>query len=163
MISLTIKHNVAQYRRRVALAEQHLHNVEPGLERVKRTQIRRWQRNFRGEGALYGHWAALAPITVADRGGSAHPILIRGGSLLGWVDNRNAAGIVSAQSLHWEFQGESGGGGGASAPFHSEGFYNVAAKRYVAPRVIWDLNAEDQENAEKEMDKYVASIIERYF
>lgn len=136
------------------------------LEKIKRKQLRRWDENFNNQGTLYGKWAALEPTTLTDRRNRGYgdgPILVRSGALSNWVTTRNRAGTVAAQSLRWSFTGRSGGAGGASAPFHSSGFYNVAAGRYVAPRVIWDLNQEDQDNAQRELDKYVDTIIKKYF
>lgn len=166
MLTLKIHHDIANARKSLVKLRDSLHDLKPAFEKIKKRQIKRWDQNFTGEGRFYGNWAALEESTVIDRrnkGYGPRPILVRGGSLLGWVNEHNQAGKVAAQSVHWEFQGVSGGAGGASAPFHSEGFYNVAAGRDVHPRKIWDLNEDDEKNAEDEMNRYIDRIIARYF
>lgn len=167
MISLVITHNIRSTTRALVSLRRELQNPQDGLERVKKKQISRWTKNFRNQGSEYGTWAALAESTIAGRrarGQPAGPILQASGALLNVFNTENQAGIIAAQSIHWQFHGVSGGAGGATGPFHGEGFYNVPAGGvWVPPRVIWDLDQEDEENAEREMLKHIDRVIARYF
>lgn len=138
------------------------HGSVEAMNRVKAGQIKHWRDNFRDEGARYGKWGPLSESTLKDRarrGFPPRPILVRRGTLLAWVDTHNAAGRAAAQSLHWEFHGVSGGADGASAVFHDLGFYNVAAKVYVPPRKIWDVNSADLDDAANELTRWVDDVI----
>jgi hypothetical protein len=170
MVSISISAktfaDIANVRTSLLRARHSIENRTSVMQKIKRKQLRRWKTNFIGQGSEYGKWRALRPRTVAVRksmGLGPTPILIRGGSLLGWVNTHNSAGVVSSQAIHWEFHGKSGGAGGASAPFHSEGYFNVPAGVYVPPRIIWNLDATDRTNAERELEEYVDTVIQKYF
>lgn len=131
------------------------------LKKVKRRQIARWQKHFRSEGGEYGRWKPLAPATVANRGGSAHPILIQSGRMLGWVNTQNNAGIVSAQSVHWDFSGD--GSDGSYAVFHQTGSVNVPWRTTNPARKIWELDEQDESTAEEILQEYVDGIVRKYY
>lgn len=150
---------------RAAIAD--LKDRKDVLKIIKTKQNRRWRDNFRSEGASYGRWQPLRPATVARRGGSAHPILIQSGRMLGWVHAQNRAAVVTADAVLWNIHGD--GSGGSYAVFHQTGSFNVPWTNWTGrftfnpARKIWDIDAIDEARAEREMSAFVDRILAEHF
>lgn len=136
------------------------------LYAIKKYQLRRWAKNFDQEGKIYGAWRPLRLYTQIDRAfqgyAPAHPILQREGTLLSWVTQKNKEGKFAADAITWEFHAN-GAKDGSYAVFHDTGYFNRPFNTYVPPRVIWDVNAEDEDANEKRMANYVDSVLAQYF
>jgi len=134
-------------------------------ERIKNKQAERWTENFRKEGAIYGQWAALSPYTISQRVGLGYPpgpILFRSGLIFTSFARQNKAGRVSPFGIIWQFENEPP----AYPAFHHRGGYIRSKSGHVSivpPRILWETDEQDAKNAHDIMEKWVDSIINRYF
>lgn len=161
--------DLQKYLSRAQRAKEALSNRSKPLADIKKKQIARWAQNFTGQGSLYGGWAGLSndwtiPERVAEGFGSG-PILVRQGTLLAHFVEQNEAGEISNDAINWEFsnKGSSRGYAGATVSMQT-GYPNPLPGRAGIPaRILWDLNATDEENGRKILEKWVDRIIAKYF
>lgn len=144
-----------------------LDNLKDPLDKIKTKQIRRWAQNFSSQGGIYDKWAPLSPDwTIPERvaeGYGAGPILVRQGTLLAHFVEQNEAGEVSNDAINWTMSNKGSTRGYAAATVSMHQGYTTALNTEVPARKLWDFDATDKRNAEKELEKYVERIIKRYF
>jgi len=71
---------VTELHRRLLVEVKNISDLSTPLRKSGKLVLADVQENFRSEGGLVGGWEPLAESTVRQRGGAAHPILVRTGS-----------------------------------------------------------------------------------
>lgn len=123
-------------------------SIDNLLDRLQKRQENRWMRNFNSQGAEYGtKWAAITEATRKGRSNPNNPTLVDSGHARGMLkpfmtDNSYPFGDVG---IEWDFTGK--GDSEFPLPFHHTGFTNYMTNRWVSPRVIWELDKKDEDNA----------------
>ncbi len=171
MITLKVSglNDLASFIRHAEKARDELEQLEKPLKKVKEKQITRWAKNFTSQGGIYGKWETLSDEwTIPERqeqGYGAGPILVRNGTLLAHFVEQNDEGIVSNDAINWEMSNKGSSRGYAAATVsHHRGYPNPLPNRKAIPsRKLWDFDEEDIDNAEKILEKYVDSILKKYF
>ena len=147
-----------------------LENREAAMQEIKKHMTDRWKVNFTSEGEIYGKWKGLSTTwTIPDRmdkGYGSGPILVRTGRLFQSFVTANDAGEVTNQAITWNFM-NTGNRGGETG----EGWFVAQHLGYpnprtghqpIPPRVLWDINEDDENAIQEIMDNYVNSIIQKY-
>jgi len=154
------------FLRKAKKAQDQLEDLSKPLTKIKEQQTSRWAKNFTSEGGVYDRWAPLADWTLEERdsmGFGSGPILVRNGTLLAHFVEQNEAGEVTNDAINWEMSNKGGSRGYAAATVSHHSGYDTALGTHVPARKLWDLDEKDVQNAEKILEKYVDSIIKRYF
>lgn len=158
MISFEIDmSDVQEAIRKVQLLKSRLNDRTEPLREIKSEQNKRWDANFTVQGRLYSPWAPLTAFSARDKaakGFGAMPLLVRTGRMSSWVHAEQEKANVGMKTLTWNFVG-TGAKDGSYAVFHSAGYYNTWGKRFIDPRVIWDLDGRDEANAVNTLDEWI--------
>lgn len=143
---------------KIGLLKARLNDRSEPLERIKSNQNKRWDANFTAEGRLYDPWAPLTAFTrreKAAKGFGNMPLLVRTGTLSSWVNAAQEDANVGMKTLTWIFKSTGSRTDGSYAVFHSQGYHNTWAQRFIAPRVLWKLDSRDEQNAVDTLDQWI--------
>ena len=147
-----------------------LENREAVMQQIKGHMIERWATNLTSEGAIYGKWKSLSNTwTIPDRldkGFGAGPILVRSGRLFTSFMNANKAGEITNQAVTWNFTNTGGHGSETGEGWfvaHHLGYPNPLPNHGpIPPRILWDVNADDEAAIQEILDNYVTEVVNKY-
>jgi len=152
--------------RKLRLFSTRMHDRSTLMEEVKRTQAKRWARNFASEGREYGGWVGLSPRTIQDRAASGYgpgPILRRTGGLYNYVHTESHNGQVDASSVNWHFSNAGGTSGVTGANWPLSHHFGTSGKWSVPARPIWQFDAKDRRRLRLTTQRWVRHLMESIF
>lgn len=145
-----------------------LRNRKELMDKLKETQVERWQANFESRGGEYEEWQETSPeyqaVRVAE-GFSPTPTLERSGRLLTHFTSQNEAGKTNNSAVRWEFFNRVAGRRGAYTVSHHTGYQlgKGARKHPVPARVLWDLDNQDEDRGATEIENWIDELAARHF